>query len=104
MKVVSATQAKVIILPPDATVPERFTDTYPSPERLQEDLSRMLPANERTFRDFLLTFYDLVIDERQALHRAQRAELASLEPTKLVDRSLQSLSSQESLEKGEVAS
>lgn len=72
MKVVSESQAKVIILPPDSTVPERFTDTYPSPERLQEELSTMDPVEEETFRDFLFGFYHGVRKEAAALSHVRQ--------------------------------
>lgn len=81
IKVVSPVQARVIILPPDVAVAERFTSTYPSEARLKEELEGMQLVQEPTWRAFLDTFYSDVVDERQAFHRTWRQEIADLVKT-----------------------
>lgn len=78
MKVVDPTHTKIIILPPDAAVAERFTTTYPSEARLKEELAGMEPVEEPTWRSFLATFYSEVTEERMALNRIWRKEMAEL--------------------------
>jgi hypothetical protein len=71
IKLLSPTRARVIVLPPDADVPERFTSTYPSEKRLLEDIQGFEQVDGDKFKDFLFTFYQGVDKERQALNNAR---------------------------------
>jgi hypothetical protein len=65
IKVVSATETRTIILPPESMVPERYTTRYPSKERLEKDLENFEECDEKKFKEFLFSFYQRVADERQ---------------------------------------
>lgn len=67
IKVMGPTQARVIILPPESMVPERFTSSYPSSERLAEEIAGMNASSEQEFKSFLITFYQGVAAEREIL-------------------------------------
>ncbi len=64
IKVISPTETRTIILPPDSLVPERYTTRYPSKERLAEDLQHCEECDENKFKEFLFSFYQRVADER----------------------------------------
>lgn len=71
IKVVSPTEMRTILLPPESLVPERFTSRYPSAARLQEelDLLHANPSDEHKYQEYLFTFYQKVDAEREALNR-----------------------------------
>lgn len=65
MKVVSPTQVKIIILPPERPVAERYSSTYPTAERLKETLTSMQEITEQDWKSFYYTFCQAVEKERQ---------------------------------------
>ena len=67
VRVDSPTQLKVIKLPPDTTMAERYSSTYPSKERLNETLSGMEPTTAEIFKNFYFTFLQHVTKERMEM-------------------------------------
>lgn len=65
VKVVSDTETRTIILPPDSTISERFTTRYPNANLLQQDLKNMLESDERKWKEFIFTFYQNIEAERK---------------------------------------
>ncbi|HEY3406445.1 MAG TPA: hypothetical protein VGK59_23820 [Ohtaekwangia sp.] len=63
VKVLSPTETRTIILPPDATAAERFS-SYPAAERLAEDLKTFSEVVPEVWTDFLRGFYSAIADER----------------------------------------
>lgn len=64
MKVVSPTEVKIIILPPERPVAERYSSTYPTAERLKETLAAMQEISEQDWKSFYFTFCQAVGEER----------------------------------------
>lgn len=69
MKVLSPTEMRTIILPPDSLVAERFTSRYPDLERLTEQLKGSEECTAEKFKEFLTTFYSEVDSERNELNK-----------------------------------
>jgi hypothetical protein len=68
VKVVSQTETRTVILPPDRSVAERYSSAFPDYERLLESLQGLEEVSEEIFRDFLFTFYQSVNQERQKVN------------------------------------
>lgn len=77
IRVDSDTRTWTIILPPEIKVASRYPTTYPSAERLQEDLRDMEEVGEDIFKSFLFTFYQTVASERETMNQ-QRQQLFNL--------------------------
>lgn len=69
LKVISPTETRTIVLPPDSLVPERFTTNYPSAERLTEALQGFTQVEEITYKDFQVTFYKELSAEIQTINK-----------------------------------
>lgn len=67
VKVVNPTETRTIILPPDVRAAERFTTTWPTPERMQAYIQGMDVTTEEEFKSFLFTFYKSIRDEHNAI-------------------------------------
>ena len=78
VKVISALESRTIILPPAVPAAERFSDRYPTADRLQEDIKDFQEVTEQMWKDFLFTFYATVSDERTEQHKRVREELMAL--------------------------
>ena len=67
VKVVSDTETRTIILPPDAKVPERYSTAFPSRTRLEETLAGLEEVPAEIFKNFTFTFYQQVHHEHQTI-------------------------------------
>lgn len=75
LKAISSTVAYVITLPPQAIVPLRDVVTFPSNERLVEEVSKMNEATDQTWREFLFEFYRGVNTEHQIAAKLRSEQL-----------------------------
>jgi hypothetical protein len=57
VKQINELQARVIILPPESTVPERMTSTFPTKYRLAEYLEGFNEVDESEYKQFGMSFY-----------------------------------------------
>lgn len=74
IKVVSPTETRTIILPPERIVPERFSTIYPARERLIEELLDYTLTDAITWRSFFFTFAQAVQAEREKANKSTMVE------------------------------
>jgi hypothetical protein len=75
IKVISEKETITIVLPNESLMPERYSTTYPSVERLRAHLSHFDQTTEQIFIDFQNTFYAQVSDERmKELAKKEKAD------------------------------
>lgn len=82
VKVISPLESRTIILPPAVPAAERFSDKYPTAERLQEEVKDFQEVTEQTWKEFLFTFYATVSDERSEQQKRVKEELRELSKPK----------------------
>ncbi len=71
LKVISATVAYVITLPPQSLVPLRDIVTFPDNERLKEEISKMEAGTDDTWQEFVVAFYRGVKEEQDTYSKVR---------------------------------